>query len=163
MLPHFIISLPESETRRKQVREEIKKLGLTPHFFEAVDGRKLSDEEIDRLCVHPVQMLRGEIGCALSHLAIYRKMVAEAIPAALIFVDDFRLNESKLSVWPELEQFVCTELLGTSAVLLPWAVKGCFRKVKDLSAGVAIHQSTYGIYSHAYFITKEAAANILRI
>ena len=93
--PIFVINLATSADRRKACAEQLTRLGLTPTFFPAVDGRKLSDAEISAIVDEPGRLRRapkalskGEVGCYLSHLGVLEKIVAENIPQALVMEDD---------------------------------------------------------------------------
>jgi glycosyl transferase family 25 len=78
--------------------------GLSYEFVEAVDGRALSPEQhaqidyptAERRLKRPLTV--GEAACALSHLLIYRKMVVEDIPRAVVLEDDAILEESFVEV-----------------------------------------------------------------
>jgi GR25 family glycosyltransferase involved in LPS biosynthesis len=62
-------------------------LGIQFEFFDAIHGAALSQEE--RLRINPTQnMSSGALGCYLSHIEIYRRMVEDHIPIALILEDD---------------------------------------------------------------------------
>ncbi len=94
----FVINLQSSAERRKDIQSQLEKLGLPFEFFNAVDGKTLTEEDLSaydgrkRRLFFGKDLSRGEIGCLLSHRAIYRKVVAENIPAALILEDDTILS-----------------------------------------------------------------------
>ena len=73
--------------------------GIEPTWFDAVDGRIMTDEElahhVDRVRAEREYgpLSRAEIGTSLSHLGIYRKMVEQQIPCAVILEDDVELPE----------------------------------------------------------------------
>lgn len=99
----FVINLPHATARRERVRTILAEHpSLDVEFIEAVDGRKLSAEEIEHrfdlrkgnfraMC----RMLPEEIGCTLSHQTCYRRMVAEGIPYALILEDDLTMPRTE--------------------------------------------------------------------
>ena len=72
---------------------------IEPTWFDAVDGRIMSDDElvscVDRLRADREYgpLSRAEIGTSLSHLGIYRNMVEQYIPYAVILEDDVELAE----------------------------------------------------------------------
>ncbi|MBA4349827.1 MAG: hypothetical protein C0427_01090 [Rhodobacter sp.] len=55
---------------------------------------------------HRASLLPGELGCALSHLAAYRIMVADSIPQAVVIEDDAALPED----FDDLARGVLSEL-----------------------------------------------------
>jgi len=103
MWPHpiFVINLEGSTARRDACQAQLTRLGLTPTFFPAVDGRKMSDDEIaaivdenGRLRRAPKPLSKAEVGCYLSHWGVLQKIVAEGIPQALVMEDDLLAQES---------------------------------------------------------------------
>ncbi|MCQ2603493.1 MAG: glycosyltransferase family 25 protein [Spirochaetia bacterium] len=96
----FVVNLESSADRREFIAEQLEKLGLKYEIFNAVDGRKLPQSEIDAAYDSKAainffhrELTRGEIGCSWSHLKIYEKMVSEKIPEALILEDDVILDQ----------------------------------------------------------------------
>ncbi|HDR2572978.1 TPA: glycosyltransferase family 25 protein, partial [Enterobacter ludwigii] len=76
----FIVNLKKSVERRKKMEAQLNALGLSAEFIEAVDGRLMSEEERKGVTANVnYAFLPGEIGCALSHQKIYKKMIDEKI------------------------------------------------------------------------------------
>ena len=99
----FVINLRKSADRKKHMKKQLDRLGIAYEFVDAVDGKALTDQEIKMhgLETFPPwpsfnarQLSRSEIGCLLSHLAIYKRMIAENIEWACIFEDDAVLGEN---------------------------------------------------------------------
>lgn len=99
--PIFVISLPRSESRRRDFRAHMETLGLNFEFFDAIDGKAIPQHYrhlIDETHAKARQrygtgLVPGEVGCALSHALIYQKMVDEGIASAFILEDDAFPNE----------------------------------------------------------------------
>ncbi len=93
-IPILVINLKRSKDRRSYMQQQLDIYGVRYQFFPAVDGKTLTPQQ--RACYSEEESLRhmrrpltnGEIGCALSHLQIYEKMVAEDIAELLILEDD---------------------------------------------------------------------------
>ncbi len=93
-IPILVVNLKRSKDRRSYMQQQLDAYGVRYQFFPAVDGKTLtpqqracySEEESLRRFGHP--LTNREIGCALSHLQIYEKMVAEDIAELLILEDD---------------------------------------------------------------------------
>lgn len=74
--------------------------GLDYEYFPAVDGKKLSQEDIDSMGIrqlpgfsdphHPRTVTRGEVGCFLSHYRIWEEMKVGDI--YLVLEDDVRFG-----------------------------------------------------------------------
>lgn len=90
----YAINLERSVERRKHIVRQLEKRRLNYELIEAVDGGKLTDEELNRLCDmeeakrRPHKLTVGALGCALSHLKAYEKMLADGEEIALILEDD---------------------------------------------------------------------------
>ncbi len=98
-IPITIISL-KNTWRKKLIVKACEKLKLDYVFFDAIDGEALSEDEINKvynekntLSYKKMPLTRGEIGCALSHLGVYKKMLKERIKTMLILEDDTILGE----------------------------------------------------------------------
>jgi glycosyl transferase family 25 len=82
------------------MNRQLIELGIEHEFFSAVDGRKLSQGQMEKMCnmevvrQWPGLFTPGAIGCSLSHYNIYLKMVNEGIDMAFILEDDIRLSRS---------------------------------------------------------------------
>jgi glycosyl transferase family 25 len=95
----FVINLPEDADRRRAIEGQLGRLGLSYEVLPAIKGAQLTPNERRRqydekwfVRNEGRPALPGELGCALSHLAAYRLVVARKIPYALILEDDAWLN-----------------------------------------------------------------------
>lgn len=91
----FVLTLPGDEARRGPLLSELERQGIDYELFYGVDGRHgLSPEHeamIDRPAAEKVMrriLTDGEFACTLSHRAIYEKILADSLDAALILEDD---------------------------------------------------------------------------
>lgn len=96
--PIFIISLPDAEGRRSSLVETLKSAGLRYEIFQAVDARKGVPAKYENMIDLSGMKKRfgrlmsdPEIGCALSHQLIYKEVLDEALPGAVVFEDDAQL------------------------------------------------------------------------
>ena len=100
--------------------QQLEKLGIEFEFLDAFYGADYYNDE-KYFAREPSKryekrlMTPGEIGCALSHQAIYRKMLDENIRYALIFEDDAVISPDILKVLPELEKHIKPNQLITLA------------------------------------------------
>lgn len=105
----FVISLKTSE-RRKRFNAQMEKLNLPFEYFDAVNGKELSAKEVSEHCdeealnANPKWLNRGAIGCALSHLHLYKKMVALDIEKAIIIEDDMVLTDDFAAIYKFLAE-----------------------------------------------------------
>ena len=94
--PVFVINMAANTTRMARAAAALERLHLPFTRFDAVDGRALSEEALARV-YDPVANLRRarhpmvgpEIGCYLSHLALWKQIAASDAPGGIILEDDF--------------------------------------------------------------------------
>lgn len=94
----FVINLQKESLRRHNMLKKFN--GFDIQFFEASDGNLMGDHFVSKI-QRSVQYLTngkiknlslGEIGCADSHLRVYKHIVDNAIPLSLILEDDVELT-----------------------------------------------------------------------
>ncbi len=95
--PAYVINLERSPERRLYITSHLRSLGIEPTVVPAFDGKKLLLEEVIRDGRYNDEVSRrsfdrslsmAEIGCGLSHLSIYQRMVRDGTPYALVSEDD---------------------------------------------------------------------------
>lgn len=94
--PVHVINMASNTARMVRAGEELARAGVPFTRFEAVNGRALLPEELARVydplanarrARHP--LIGAEIGCYLSHLALWHEIAAGAAPGGVILEDDF--------------------------------------------------------------------------
>lgn len=154
----FIINLPESVERKECMLAQCKALSLDVELFNAVAGRKLTPEEV---AMHSRELTEittpGELGCALSHIAIYRKIVEQNIPYALIFEDDVVINKELPDILEKVSQSI-----GKKEIILLNQAKQYLSKVVHAMPGYTIHPMAEADLTCSYIITRDAAAAMLK-
>lgn len=98
----YVINLKRRPERRLQMEKSLHEMGLRALFFDAVDGRKLTDESLRQLGIsvmpgyrdpyHKRPMTMGEIGCFLSHYGVWKDMLAKNYSHAIVLEDDVRFE-----------------------------------------------------------------------
>lgn len=141
------------------MERQLKELNLSYEFIDAIFGKELSDDERARsvnsfraLMANGRQLSQGEIGCALSHDLIYRKMISEDIPCCVVMEDDVLIDSKFVQVLEEVESFSDT---NKPQVVL-FSSEGVSVK-KDHG----IERITSGMFTDCYFISQSAAGMIL--
>ena len=98
MIPIFVISMKNSKERRDSISKQLEFMGLKFSFFDAINGYTLDatfNQLVDNQNAKHVwgkELTAGEIGCALSHIEIYKKIVRDNIKKAIIIEDDAKLH-----------------------------------------------------------------------
>lgn len=100
----FIINLPRRPAKLRNALCQLHSAGLGAHIVDAVDGDVVtSQEEVAQLgastlpgyCGHKntlPHLTTGQLGCFMSHFAVWQHMVDRGIPSAIILEDDFDLQ-----------------------------------------------------------------------
>jgi len=97
-IPVFVISLVRDADRRATISAHLNKFGVEFEFVDAVEGKALPAGEIEGMLAPGASMTPGQVGCYLSHLETYRRIVERKIPVSLILEDDARLSVSALKL-----------------------------------------------------------------
>lgn len=90
----FVISLKDSGERRRAMAARLDPLLIQYSFFDAVDGSAFDPQALpayDRLrrrLFFGKDLTAGEMGCLLSHRAVYQYMADHGIPVAVVLEDD---------------------------------------------------------------------------
>lgn len=96
----YLINLKSAKNRLSRMTNILNEKGLRYELVEAIDGRILSQGEINGLysrfrswLILNRQMTRSEIGCALSHKKAYHKLLATSEQSCVIFEDDIIVSD----------------------------------------------------------------------
>jgi glycosyl transferase family 25 len=167
-IPAFIISLPKDRHRRESLERQLGKLAIPFSVMEAVHGEALSAEELEAsydrkkaINLFNRELSKGEIGCALSHMSIYQKMIAEDIPHALILEDDAKILDDGLPATLSALAQRYTEQTPV-AVLLNHVLRYDGASKLQLDDTRCIYDAYRGVCAHGYFVTKAAAEILVR-
>lgn len=160
----FIVNLMHNTERKEYMQEALKDIPIDYEFFPAVNGREIKNieevyDEKKALKIAKRGLSAGEIGCALSHRAIYKKMIDENIPQALILEDDITVLPDFFETYTSLSKIN----IGNKVILLGTTSEKRIKKLwkKKLTANTNMYlvlnnyAGTYG-----YVIGLKAAEKI---
>lgn len=149
----------------RMVRNHLQALGIEFTRVEAVDGNAMSLKErnihVRRFRARLVRLNKlrpGEIGCALSHLKIYRMMVENQITKALILEDDVELTVDAVEHINAVEKWMNAD--KPQAVLFTRKTHAVFSDRRGENKIVRVSRA---VDTDAYMITLSAARNILSV
>ncbi len=160
--------MKRSPDRRKAMAERLDALHIPYRFFDAVDGRDLDLETLPayaktrRRLFFGRDMTKAEVGCLLSHRAIYQHIVDCNIEAAVILEDDVFLDPC----FPEVLRDLLRVPIKWDVIrfLAPDKVQKTGRMIWPLLckpyALARIRTTPGGAYG--YMLTRKAAARFLR-
>lgn len=163
----FIISLPGNVGRRASMERQLGALGGDTAFFDAVLGRERIDDPrwYDDVAAKKGEgrgLRAGEVGCALSHAAVYAEIVRLNLPWALILEDDAVLHADLPAVLAALEKGMIQQgdiiSLSRCDQWKPWtkhSIVGDYALVEPILVREGSTAQTVG-----YVMTREAARAI---
>ncbi len=166
--PVFVINLEHSADRRAAMITRLDPLHINYTFFKAVNGHELDIDTLPayaktrRRLLFGRDLSKGEIGCLLSHKAIYQHMVDKNIDKAIVLEDD-------VSIEPDFPQ-VIREIIKSP---VKWDVIRflAYEKVQKIGRDIfalpskphvlaRIPTTSGGAY--CYMINQKAARELLR-
>ncbi len=167
-IPCFVVNLATATQRREAMTNLLARHGITPRWFDAVDGRIMSADELPKHFAADIAaqvygpMSRSEIGCSLSHLGIYRLMVEQGIASAVIFEDDIDLASDVATLLDEQTGLSSMFSANEPAMVQLTHVRRGYRFGARKIGRYEIVRPHGGVWlTSGYFITLEAARRIL--
>ncbi len=177
----YVINMPQSENRRQYMQEKLNSMGIDFSFFVATSGADLDSAYLQKaFCLSQAnrghfgaRRAVGEIGCAHSHLNVYRKIANGDADMALVLEDDidFSGEFKHLYDYVQANQATISERfdfiqLGFCTYDGIWdATSNQFARGKiqvndriTIGTPVEFYWSAVG-----YFITKAGAEKLLRL
>lgn len=156
----FLVNMDRNSERLVAADAQLKSLGVSYERFSAVDGATLSFEvrkaAVNRFrwrCAVGRSVRVGEIGCAMSHYSIYRRMIEEGIPVVCVLEDDVVLADAFPEQLKRVEEWVNPDL--PQVVLLS-------NHTPQTAEGPAIVPAERDMYTEGYVLTLPAARALLR-
>lgn len=151
----FLINLDKDVERLAAASSQLNKIGVSFERVSAVVGKELPQEKQMKAYRHfrwwcamgrPIRL--GEIGCALSHYTIYKKMIDEGLDVACILEDDVIIGNGFVEQVEKVVKFV--DIVKPQVFLLSNHTNG--REV-----GEGICRSRGDRHAESYIITRPAA------
>lgn len=156
----YLINLDKDVERLAAADAQLRRLDVDYERVRAIYAKELTTEEKRRAVNRFRWWLAvgrawrpGEIGCALSHFMIYRRMVEEGIPYACVLEDDILLSGNLGERLDRLEKFIDPKL---PQVILLSCHHG--KKMDDFE----IEATDTDMFAEAYVITQVAAKALLK-
>lgn len=159
----YCINLKRSTDRRAKMEAELAKTSLPYEFIDAVDGRLLNAEEKRR--VYSLWRTRfrcglgltgGELGCALSHVLFFNRILESSDKVGVVLEDDVKLSPEFDSAAKEVEEFL---LQTTEPTLVEFP--GIPRDLPETSAQGGMIRVIGSMGTYAYAVNR-AGAELLK-
>jgi glycosyl transferase, family 25 len=163
----YVINLARSRDRRTYITAHLHKIGADYEIVTAIDGRDLDLD--DSRIIAPsyrttINLPVGSAGAALSHLAVYRRIIDDGLDMALVLEDDIILPADLNA----LADAVGKELVGAEIALLsvdtPTPLKMSTEGSLPLSSSRFLAlpiNASQPLSGAAYVITREACERMV--
>lgn len=160
-VPVFVISLARAAERRRDVCQHMQDLGIDFELFDAVDGGALDPAQIETIMSPGLEMHKGTIGCYLSHIGVYQRILSQQHEVALILEDDARLSPKVKKLLAQRLQFLDFDycFLDSDDHNEEGFVYYNLDSARQISADFRCFELSAGPQTlHAYLITKAGAS-----
>lgn len=165
----YVINLPKAIERRQRIEAHLAALNLSQvQIFPAVYGADIPANELaaqyeDRRAASRAgrSFTRGEIGCALSHVGVYRQILAQQQPWAMVLEDDALLNPAVPALLPSIARWLQSP---EPRVLLCSPLRSFYhRGDRALGSGHRMVRLHRAWNAHGYCLNVAAAAALSRV
>ena len=167
--PVFVVNLAGETARWARIAANLDESGLSWfQRFEAVDGRMLAEdvmrESVDRNFFtrwYGRPPSAGEVGCTLSHLGVYERVLEMQAQFALVLEDDALVMPEVASVLEEkvLHQWMASDC--PRVLLLSEADRFLRRDGLKVGTRHCAHRVRNAWLAHGYLINRAAASLLL--
>ena len=163
----YIVNLKKDKNRRENIIREVKKQNLINYeIIDAIDGNKLDNNELNFVTFKNKKnynpwnskMSASQIGCALSHIKIYKKFIQTKFEVALILEDDAIFIKDFSN---KLKKLILKNFKYKKQIILLSELKEFYEKPLDSDDEYEIVNVSNAFFTHAYMINKEAAKSII--
>lgn len=143
---------------------ELAKAGMPYEFIEAVDGRLLGEAERSRVYSkwrtrlrYGVGLTSGELGCVLSHIDFFRRVLASYEGIGMVLEDDVALGHDFAAAVQEVaERLLAAD--GPTLIQLP----GLARDLRIGNGNEKFVSVSESMGTYAYAINRSAAALLIK-
>jgi glycosyl transferase family 25 len=181
-VPSFVINLPSEIYRKNHMKELLSTLDLSFSFFEACNGDHIqfvktviSDKVLLlqhdndnyfydlNLRLNGTKLTKGELGCAISHIQLYKKLVNDTTNELyLIFEDDAKMMDC---ITPDIIHFYLRNLPEPSTydvAHLSVSDYYPFKKCININSYYYTPEKDYFNRLTSYVVTKRGAQKLLQ-
>ena len=160
------INLDRRPDRNLNVINQLKKVGLEKNTerFSAIDGKTLDVNKIDQTIITEdgvsfakkgdilyTHLTLGAIGCAMSHRAIYQKIINDDINSCLILEDDITIDDK----FNEKIKYIENQILNSEYDLYFLG----YHPTSHCDLNQERFNKVYGLFG--YIVTKKGAKKLL--
>jgi glycosyl transferase family 25 len=168
-LPIFVVNLAGAKERWERISVNLRQLNLSTYQrFGAVDGRRLPNkvlrESVDRdrfAAWYGRPPSPGEVGCTLSHLGVYQRLLNMQSAFALVLEDDALVLPETAALLgdPQLRAWLAAD--APRVLLLSVADRYLKRGAIRLGGRHELVRVRNAWLAHAYLVNRAAASLLL--
>lgn len=154
-----VISDQDNTKRREHIINEFNRIHIDFDFFNAVMANKMDRKELESKALMNTFLSPGEIGCALSHCAVYEDFLTSDDKSLLICEDDICFtNDFNIDVVKQIADFIESSDEPRLVVLQ----KSIYhhKKIQDINETVSIYSARNIFGAYGYILNRTAANNI---
>lgn len=146
-LPAYVISVPNTRPR-SIIKNRFRGKVHNVHVFDGVDGTRLPRLPTDKL--RP-----GEIGCAMSHMRLWRLAARTGAPAVLVFEDDADpvpdFHDRLAGIIPHIDDSIDMVFLGH-----------CSERGDGTPYAPGLTTSVHPRCTHGYLVTRKGIQRLVK-
>lgn len=158
----IVISDKDNAERRENVCKEFGKHNLEFSFFDAIMANKMLKEELATKALKDTFLTPSEIGCALSHIGVYKKFFESNQKSIMICEDDIFITEYfDKTVIEKIREFV--EFSDEPRLVVLQKSIYHHKRVQNIAENMNIYSARNLFCTHGYIINRAAAHNIMSI
>lgn len=166
-LPVYVINLQRSQQRLDNARQQLQAIGVEFSRIDAVDGQRLTEDEISAAYDAKTNRQRfyaplslGEIACYMSHQKSWRTLLESDAEAAVVLEDDILVSEPFAQLDTALAQMPeAWDLLKLAQPFRP--KKASVRTTVGSFQLVDYHQDKPPMGACGYIISRQGAKKLL--
>lgn len=157
----FVVNLKREPKKREHITRECQRLGLDFEIYDAVDGSTLPEDFLKKNVLDYGHnfLTKGEIGCALSHINLYKKIVEDNLDHALILEDDAVLGD-KLNDFLTAFDARIPHAGYREGVYLLTGNHHYVENQRRMLSSFSIYPVRWATMTNGYIITKKAAKTL---
>jgi glycosyl transferase family 25 len=164
----FVVSLERSQDRRASVRQWFTAIDVQYEIVNAVDGTRLTDEELQRFSPwrtyfhYGRSFGRGTLACSLSHLRVMQRIVDEGLSEAVVFEDDTEPGFDIREILGARDWVPADADVVTLHSLFSWADPQPTAHLEIAPYRVCTYRRT-PMGTQCYLVTRAGAARLLEV
>lgn len=166
-----VINLKKNNDRLSNISNNLKQYNVTFTRFDAVNGYNLDDNEINNRTSFLCRNLlcnRGMIGCASSHIALWKQLINDdKTDYYIVLEDDVEIDNTFIKIIKLIEENIKSNKLNFDYLNLHCTILGlnCYQysHVLQLDDEYVIGKSLFPLTTASYIISKDCASKLVNL